>query len=183
MTSILLTSSVRPRPSFDTWDKTVETATEHLLPFWKIMIAINFCTFKTRLRFALSSVWRSRRITTLTFWSDVSAVTSTNDQNGSVCSTAAGGWCVLARGRLCRNNDHPDTNQSQVHSRCGRLKVWGENTFLGEEDFCFYFMFNRKFSGHNKTWGALKKLGDTAPRSYELELRRASYLMRCRVHC
>ena len=33
------------------------------------------------------------------------------------------------------------------------FKVWGENRFLGGEDFCFYFMFETIFSERNKLWG------------------------------
>jgi len=31
------------------------------------------------------------------------------------------------------------------------------NTFLGGQDFCYYYMFKTNFSGRNKTWGAQKK--------------------------
>jgi len=30
-----------------------------------------------------------------------------------------------------------------------------QNTFIGEQDFCFYYMFKTNAYGHNKIWGAL----------------------------
>ena len=40
----------------------------------------------------------------------------------------------------------------------------GHNTFLGEQDFCFYYMFKTNFSGRNKIWGGHKRnLGGITP--------------------
>jgi len=44
------------------------------------------------------------------------------------------------------------------------FKVWREqNTFLGGKDICFYHMFERNFSEHNKIWEAQKDLGAIVP--------------------
>ena len=40
----------------------------------------------------------------------------------------------------------------------------GHNTFLGGQDFCFYYMFKTNFSERNKIWGAQKKFGVHCPR-------------------
>jgi len=40
-------------------------------------------------------------------------------------------------------------------------KVWGEYVFRGQ-NFCFYLVFKKNFSGHNKLWGEQKHLVVTA---------------------
>jgi len=37
----------------------------------------------------------------------------------------------------------------------------GHNTFLGGQDFCFYYMFKTNVSGRNKILGGTKKIGGT----------------------
>jgi len=39
---------------------------------------------------------------------------------------------------------------------------FGGNTHLGQQDFCFYYMFETTFSGHNKIRGTQKDLGGIA---------------------
>jgi len=39
-----------------------------------------------------------------------------------------------------------------------------ENTFLGGQDFCFYYMYKTNFSGRNNIWGGTKEiLGECPP--------------------
>jgi len=38
----------------------------------------------------------------------------------------------------------------------------GQNTFLGGQDFCFYYMYKTNLSGHNKVWET-NNFGDTVP--------------------
>jgi len=40
----------------------------------------------------------------------------------------------------------------------------GQNTFLGGQDFGFYYMFKTIFSGRNKIWGAQNKFGGNCSR-------------------
>jgi len=43
------------------------------------------------------------------------------------------------------------------------FKVCWKNTFLGEQDFCFYDMFKRNFPRHDTVWGAQKRFGGYFP--------------------
>jgi len=43
------------------------------------------------------------------------------------------------------------------------FKVWGAKCILGGKDFCFYFMFETNFSGHNKIWWGTKNWGALHP--------------------
>jgi len=43
------------------------------------------------------------------------------------------------------------------------FKVWGENKFLGGQDFCSYYMFKIIFLGTTKFRKTQKNLGCTAP--------------------
>jgi len=38
-----------------------------------------------------------------------------------------------------------------------------QNTFLGGQDFCFYYMFKTNFSGRNNIWGGTKEIWGNAP--------------------
>jgi len=39
----------------------------------------------------------------------------------------------------------------------------GQNTFLGGERFCFYYIFKTNFSGSKKIWGEQKKFRGALP--------------------
>jgi len=49
----------------------------------------------------------------------------------------------------------PDPRQAVDLFDTGRRQVLGflgKNTLLGGQDSCFYYLFERNFSGHNKIW-------------------------------
>jgi len=39
----------------------------------------------------------------------------------------------------------------------------GHNTFLGGQDFCFYYMFETNFSGRNQIWADTKEIWGALP--------------------
>jgi len=50
-----------------------------------------------------------------------------------------------------------------TQARGRALRFGGQNTFLGGQDFCFYYMFKTNFAGHNTIWGGTKIFGGALP--------------------
>jgi len=46
-----------------------------------------------------------------------------------------------------------------LKTRCRVSRFGRQNTFLGGQDFCFYYTFETKFTRHNKIWEGTKNLG------------------------
>jgi len=59
-----------------------------------------------------------------------------------------------------------------LNPACNQVfRFGGENTYLGGQDFCFYYMFKINLTGNNKTFVGAQKFVVTAPecpRGYEL---------------